>query len=380
MDGRTDNGLAVAGVPNPVTFTLEINPGQDAQFDASVRNIFINDELMGSGWDERVSPTVLKVHYVFPAIGGLKLPGSHSGFTDLDKMSQAEISAYLKNPANPSEVTGFDVFWAQPSYTEPYAPGALRANPLAYMSNRLSLMRSLAGIEPVMTHYQLGDGAQAAAMLLASSGFSKDPPKPSGMSRSLYDMASESIADSTLYHVTSPDNQMVQAIDALMEGTGRGITTTRGNSIRTLYSRMWMLWPYPLYVGFGYAKNGNDQYVTVDVTDYSQDYHYYDFISWPASGNFPNNLDAFTSSSPWSVYLNPEVYSMPQSKDITVTITRASDGRVWTISGAGSYKTSDEKYFAVNAQKHWNCSGMRLESILSNHYVQTGGRIEYLSI
>lgn len=363
--GYSNNGVAVAGVPNPVTVTLDIKDGVDAAFHTSVINVSINGKSMATGWWERVTATQLKVHYVFPALGGLDLPGVQSGVPLFDKMSQAEISAYLKNSANSTTLTS-DPFTDQPSYSDPYSAGTLHGNALALTANRLTLMRRLAGLPAVMTHSDLISGTQAAAVLLASTGgFSNLPSKPSGMSSSFYSNAANATQKSTIYRVTSANYQLVHSIDVLMEGSDSGASTRlgelKGNDISTLYSRMWMLWPQTKYIGIGYALRGNTQYVTVDVTDYSQKYYYYDFVSWPASGNFPNNTDAFTSDSPWSVHLNPENYSKPAAKDLTVTITRASDGKVWTITSADSYQEGAEKFLSVNARKHYSCTGVYLE-------------------
>lgn len=81
----------------------------------------------------------------------------------------------------------------------------------------------------------------------------------------------------------------------------------------------------------------------------------YDFISWPASGNFPSDLTAFSKNTLWHISLNPEKYQIPDQSQITVTLTRQSDGKVWTFSGTnwtasetGAYFNVDKNNYGVN--------------------------------
>ena len=58
----------------------------------------------------------------------------------------------------------------------------------------------------------------------------------------------------------------------------------------------------------------------------------YDFVAWPAAGNFPNDL--FVGSDPWSVSLNTKYYMKPDIDEVSVTITRQSDGKSWRIAAS----------------------------------------------
>lgn len=74
----------------------------------------------------------------------------------------------------------------------------------------------------------------------------------------------------------------------------------------------------------------------------------YDFISWPASGNFPANKQLFAGDFAWSVTPNPRKYTVSPGS-VTVTLKRESDGQTWTFGSGERYTASDSgKYFNVN--------------------------------
>ena len=54
----------------------------------------------------------------------------------------------------------------------------------------------------------------------------------------------------------------------------------------------------------------------------------YDFISWPASGNFPTQL--MQQRTAWSISLNHERFQTP-SGDVRITITREADRKTWAL-------------------------------------------------
>lgn len=167
------------------------------------------------------------------------------------------------------------------------------------------------------------------------------------MSDKFFRTATGALERSNLYTGSGSDLQTVRAMDMMIEGGSGGVISRGGGS------RVWMLMPQLKLIGLGYAVSEKYQYVVADCRDCGGAFHYYDFVVWPASGYFPNSLDAFTATTPWSVHLNPEHYATPAKKNLTVTLTRASDGKVWTFSDAD--KSSGEKYFDVNQLKHYSC-------------------------
>ena len=93
--------------------------------------------------------------------------------------------------------------------------------------------------------------------------------------------------------------------------------------------RRWILNPTLKYIGFGYAKSAEWDYVDLKVFDRSGSPVNYDFIGWPAEGNFPVNL--ISRTTPWSITLNPSKYQTPQLDQVKITITRQSDGKTWSF-------------------------------------------------
>ena len=337
--GQSDNGRAIAGVTNPVTIGVRIKPGMNAKYTTKTLYGYVNGSniLLDA---KRLSDSEAEITFVFPALG-INFPGMKSGFTAKSYKSQTYIAEQVKR--NLAETVVSNTFSTAPSYKAPYAAGKLGSGVRALTSNRLNLLRSLAGVNYVTENEDLMEESQTAAVMLAAP--SGTFGKPSGMSDKFYKTATNALQWSNYYAGSGSDLQTAHAMDMMIEGSG---IVSRGGG-----SRVWMLMPQMKLIGFGYAVSENRQYVVADCRDYGGDFGYYDFVSWPASGNFPNNLDAFTASTEWSVHLNPEQYAAAARKDLTITLTRASDGRVWTFNN--SDKTTGEKYLNVNQIKHFSC-------------------------
>ena len=107
--------------------------------------------------------------------------------------------------------------------------------------------------------------------------------------------------------------------------------------------RRWLLNPLVnMQIGFGEAvAERGSRYVVTKVfnsgSSWDKTYVDYQYVAWPASGNFPSEL--ITMQDPWSVTLNPEEYERPDINQISVTITRSSDGASWTLDQS-DYTTS----------------------------------------
>ena len=131
----------------------------------------------------------------------------------------------------------------------------------------------------------------------------------------------------------------VSAIDGWMDDSS-------GNNIPELGHRRWQLNPTLGKVGFGYC----DGVAVETIYDRSGAGCDYDFISWPASGNFPQNL--FRWYEAWSITLNPQKYAMPAKEDLTVTL-EDSAGKTWTFSGDQTYiNVGNGPYFNVSLDEH----------------------------
>lgn len=260
-------------------------------------------------------------------------PLKSSGLTSLPKLSQNEIAQLLTE--HPLGFAG-DAFVTAPSVGAPYAAGKVSDAALNTALGRLTLIRRLAGLEPVALDKDLTARAQYGAVLLAANGaLSHHPDKPADMEADFYQRGLNATSSSNLY--MGANATLPQAVDALMDDSDSG-------NLPTLGHRRWLLNPTMGKTGLGFSPSGKTfgsltyNFATLWAFDRSGNAGDYDFIAWPASGAFPAAF--FEKDRAWSVSLNPDKYAAPVLEDLTVTLTRA-DGTMWTLMGAQSYTASD---------------------------------------
>ena len=255
-----------------------------------------------------------------------------SGSTSMEKLTKEEIVQLLEqNPDTMPE----QVYAVQPSTSAPYAVGQVSTQALQRATDRLNALRRLAGVPEVTLDSALCENAQYGAVLMAANGgISHTPGKPADMDQAFYQQGYEAASSSNLYAGVT----LTTAPDGFMDDSD-------ASNISRVGHRRWQLNPTMGKVGFGYAQSNSlyGSYVVEKVFDRSGSGCDYDFISWPASGNFPNNTDGFTATTAWSVTLNPDQYTVPSRSDVTVTLVRESDGKSW-VMGAGS----SNDYFNVD--------------------------------
>ncbi len=262
-----------------------------------------------------------------------------SGSLSMEKLSQQEIKNLLASAPLNNDTNVFDV---EPTLS-PCTTGRVKPAAIQAATDRLTALRKLAGLPGVTMDTALNENAQYGAVLMAILGkITHYPPKPSGVDDYFYEQGSEAAGSSNLFAGVN----LTHSVDGFMDDTDV-------SNIDRVGHRRWQLNPVLSKVGFGYARNTNSsygQYVTEKVHDKSGAYVDYDFVGWPASGNFPSGQLFFESNTAWSVSLNPGKYSAPSQSAITVTLTRDSDNRKWTFSGS-SYSPSDSgDYFIVDNQ------------------------------
>ncbi len=271
-----------------------------------------------------------------------------SGNTAFEPLTELEIAQMLADaPLTLPEA----LFAEEPSLADPHTPGKLTEEALKAATDRLNLLRRLAGLPGVEQDPFRNEMAQYGAVLLANTEFSHTPAKPEGMSQAFYDKAYVATNSSNLAGGVT----LTKAIDLFMDDSDL-------MNLQVLGHRRWQLNPLMGTVGFGYvyddpADNTEAEsdyenplfnyrhYATEYVMDFSAEAFDYDFIGWPASGNFPNEL--FNTTSAWSVSLNPEKYRTPVKEEVTVTLT-APDGTAHTFAGTEPYSVEDAKYFNVD--------------------------------
>ena len=261
-----------------------------------------------------------------------------SGSASLPKLSKQEIVDLLS--AAPITMPD-DVFVSLPSCTAPYAVGKVKQEVLDAAAARLSALRRIAGLPAVTADPGLCEEAQYGAVILGKLGtLSHTPSKPADMEDGFYQKA---------YSATSSSN--IYAGPALMSTPDGFMDDSDGSNVDRLGHRRWQLNPALGKVGFGYVDNGSGygRFTAEKVFDRSGRTTDYDYIAWPASGNFPNDLSCFEANTAWSVSLNPSRYQKPAASAVTVSLTRESDGKTWSFSGRNSYQASSSGlYFNIN--------------------------------
>lgn len=260
-----------------------------------------------------------------------------SGSSNMEKLSQEEISMLLA--ANPVTLPE-NVFDEMPSCQSPYATGRVNEDVLRAAAGRLNALRRIAGVPDVQLDMELSRNAQYGAVLMGRLGtITHYPENPGDVPEDFFKQAAEAARTSNL----SAGRTLFQSVDGLM-------LDDSGSNLETLGHRRWQINPVMGKVGFGYAEALESRYRTYTVEkahDNSGAGCTYDFISWPASGNFPVG-SFFTKNTPWSITVNPFFYRAPEQSEITVTLTRESDQKSWTFSGAGYPTDASGKYFNVN--------------------------------
>lgn len=248
-----------------------------------------------------------------------------SGSVDLPKLSQAEITKLLKDA--PLELPQ-DIYDVQPSTTAPHSPGKIKSSVLQAALDRLNANRRIAGLPNVALDSALCETAQYGAVLTASIGMlDHNPSKPSGMDDAFYRKGAYGTSSSNLARGYTLNG----AVDGWMNDSG-------SSNIARIGHRRWQLNPTMGKVGFGYC----DWYSVEMVFDHSGSKVNYNYIAWPASGNFPTEL--FDKNQAWSVSLNPSEYAAPSKSGLTVTLS--GGGNTWTLSGNYSAASSG-KYLNV---------------------------------
>lgn len=256
-----------------------------------------------------------------------------SGRMDYKKLSKEEIGQLLSDAPLRLPAELFDV---QPSVTAPYAPGKLKFSVTEMAAKRLSALRNIAGLPSVTVDAALNENAQYGAILLAASNFDHFPQQPADMDENFFKLGTEATSSSNIAYNYS----LTGSVDGYMEDSDAGNVYRVGH-------RRWQLNPKLGKVGYGYAVAADKSERGVEkVFDSSGEAGEYAFIAWPASGFFPNGQ--FGGDYAWSVSFNQSLYQKPDIQQVTVTLTRESDGQTWTFSNKETYTIADSgKYFTV---------------------------------
>lgn len=254
---------------------------------------------------------------------------SYSGALSLTKPIKSVIASQYRNLY--SYGLSYSFYRVAPNTNYPYAAGALSTIHLQKGLESVNLMRSIAGL-PSVGHNPTytAQAQQGAVVLAANNALSNYPSKPSNMSDAFYTTGRAATQKSNI----ASDTYTIQR--GLPWFTLNYIEDKQAANLENVGNRRWILNPKMSSTGFGYAVNtGGRAYTLLYAQDQAATAPNYDFISWPASGNFPKEF--CYGDMPWSVTLNPDkfdVYSM-NINNVKVSIT-APNGRVQNFSAADS--------------------------------------------
>lgn len=251
------------------------------------------------------------------------------------------------------------------SAKSPYKIGTLSNDAKQSGLDWINYYRYAARLPSISFDDKLNTDAAYGALLDAAYGNLSHYPfydgsyhKPSDMSRSMFNRGEYATQTSNLSSLWSSGDMQTDVINSAI--TGQMADSSELN-IPTVGHRRWLLNPYVQTMGIGSAyakdsKNNNNYYTDIRVFSSSYNAFYdssygknqttsnpgdFSYISWPASGY--NLSETFSPGAPWSVSLNENKYSAPDASDMTVKVTRMSDNKTCTITGA-SYSSKEKKY------------------------------------
>lgn len=233
-----------------------------------------------------------------------------------------------------------DPYLEEPMASYPYRLGKLEPDFIEDGVNMANFVRYLAGLpDDLEADPILNDQAQYGAVLLAANEtLTHEPSRPDDMNKSFYDVGYKTAMRS---NIASGIYSLSDAVIAYMMDFGDLNLTNIGH-------RRWILNPQMKTIGFGYC----DGYSTMKVLHQDRREELdYDYISYPAEGNFPSVIfygSCFAyGSNPWSVILNPKKYDNERLSEIRVELKDLNSLTIWRFCPKDT-KSDCEKYFKVD--------------------------------
>jgi len=271
--------------------------------------------------------------------------GSVSGDLNARPHTKGQIQQMYYQVSYPSKI-----FDETPSVKSPYRAGRLSNSMLQSGITLLNYVRYAANLPLVQLSSDMNEDAQYGAVVnAANNALDHYPACPSGMDGEFYNRGYYATSHSNLaYNYGYPAEASLQlSVLMFMDDDDASNNARVGH-------RRWLLNPEMANIGFGYAKaSSGANYVAAEVFGCYSGVNIprsdvdYEYIAWPASGNFPSNL--FGKSVPWSVSLNPAIFQTPSEREVRVTLTRQSDGKVWQLnSSSGSHTSPSGPYMLVD--------------------------------
>ena len=244
--------------------------------------------------------------------------------------TQEQIRNYVTS--HPFSTTDSIVYTSSPDLTLPYADaGALSSSTLDNGLNALNVMRYVAGLSEVTLNSEYNRLCQNGAYISAlNAGIDHFPSKPLGISDNIFLSGYDACGHSNLAAgLKNPADAVLGYMD-----------DSDPYNISVLGHRRWILNPAMKQTGFGQVDNTSTYRYYSAM--YAHDMTGSDTASgvcWPAQ-NMPTEY--FGADQAWSWSLGKTI---PDTSAVKVTLTRKSDGKVWTFSNGSANFYVENSYY-----------------------------------
>jgi len=222
-----------------------------------------------------------------------------------------------------------------PSLKTPFAVGKVAAAHLQDGLNAVNAVRYIAGIPATVSlNAEYSTLCQAGSLVNALNGdISHNPPRPDGVSDALYSQAQQGNKRSNLAW------GMKLLSDSIINGY---MNDGDASNVAVVGHRRWVLNPPMKQTGFGAVPGNYSSMYSMDNA-FGQVQEKYGVVAWPAQ-NMP--VEFFSKEYPFSLSLT-QGFSVSRT-DVSVRMTRLSDGKKWTFNSSTSARTSSPTYFNVD--------------------------------
>lgn len=258
-----------------------------------------------------------------------------SGGTVNENKTAQDIATVYKTMTPSFSATGDSIYSSKPSTSSPYSAGSLQSDFLADGLKMANFVRYLANLPyDLELDSSLNTNGQYGAVLMAASSFSHTPSQPSDMASTFYSKGLSATKSSNIgWGYTDLET-------SIQNGYMRDDDT--GNMNRVGHRR-WIINPPLKKIGFGFAP-GNYSLMKVFDTSRTETVSY-DYVAWPAKGNFP--IEFFDSNDPWSISLNTNKYSKPSLNSVSISLTSSTLNKTWTLNSSDNTVSTSDEYFNV---------------------------------
>lgn len=296
--------------------------------------------LLQSGADATSRTASVAADAVSLAIHDVQFNTSHRTKADIvAKWLQYPPMLPKRNRLNPQ-----DAFERLPVVTAPFDAGQLKAAYIMDGLNATNFVRYLAGLpDDIVPDWSLAPQQQAAALVNVVNGvLTHKPAHPQNMEQSLFDLGYRGSSSSNLSPGCLPFYYCVMNYMA----------DSDPYNIDRVGHRRWILHPWMKETMFGFAFNESHKGSTMYVLDQDrpQTNVRYDYVAWPAAGYFPKEF--FAPYQAWSVSLNSKKFENRSIAEIRVTLTRARDGKTWTLGYNDRTREYGGRYFNVETSNY----------------------------